>query len=437
MNIPFKYNLDKTWPAFAISLFFLVLIISFYFLIDKLPDFRVFFPVVITLLLIIPGYIYFVLTSRVNYSHLEKKISCSYNIFTDLSKNLICSFSLDGKWINMNKAGCEILGIRQSEITNTPIYSFFSEYDLERILKVSKEQKDNTGVEFESGILTVNGHYLRIKWNVLLSKEDGIVYLTGKDITLDIKTAEIIKAKNLQLLLAGIIAEFENKKNEELFRKESVILRSQLQSIAGYLEVVINDAKNINNDMMEFLKLALQGSNNILENVEDKLNLKYLKASDVSFGLDRILINDITNNLLAGVGSIDEDEDLRIEIDMEDTNNIYIHGNITRISESILIFMDEIGKLLKEAEFSLKSILKPVLNEIYLNLTCKNFKCLPQVFEREGLLPGRINSIYDFRNNDLPVFLAKSYINIMNGLILYTFNKNKDLVISYRFHIIK
>ncbi len=126
--------------------------------------------------------------SELNRKKLENDLGHLFNTIPDI----LCLTNLEGKFLKINRAACELLGYSEAEILTHKFYDY-----------VLPEDKDTTSAEamrlargesssgFESRYLTKDGRIIWLSWYCNAIMEEGIVYATAKNITEEKKLREL------------------------------------------------------------------------------------------------------------------------------------------------------------------------------------------------------------------------------------------------------
>jgi PAS domain S-box-containing protein len=126
--------------------------------------------------------------SEVNRKKLENDLSHFFNAIPDI----ICVMDFQGKFLKINKAGCDLLGYSEEKI----LYHNFEEFAHQDdkgvfINEVKGLQKEENTFGFENRYITHSGNIVWLSWYCNSSLRDGLVYATAKNITEEKKLREL------------------------------------------------------------------------------------------------------------------------------------------------------------------------------------------------------------------------------------------------------
>ncbi|MFC5285220.1 PAS domain S-box protein [Pedobacter alpinus] len=122
----------------------------------------------------------------------RKKLENELNIIFDAIPDIICTSDFQGRFLKINKAGCEILGYEEHEL----LYHSYEEFIHPDDKNVAANEHSsvisgNNILEFETRYITKNNEIVWISWFTQPSIVEGVIYSTGKNITEEKKLREL------------------------------------------------------------------------------------------------------------------------------------------------------------------------------------------------------------------------------------------------------
>lgn len=150
----------------------------------------------------------------------RKKLESELNLVFNTIQDVVSLVDFNGKILQINKAGCNMLGYNQQEILGKSFDAFIHPEDKEVAFNELERLKTGAAIiEFENRYITKTGEVIWISWSTNLVAEKGIVFATGKNITEEKKLRELIRQTNN---LAKIGSWEINLKNQSLFWSDEV-----------------------------------------------------------------------------------------------------------------------------------------------------------------------------------------------------------------------
>ena len=126
--------------------------------------------------------------SEINRKKLENDLRRLYDTIPDI----LCITDFHGRFLKINKGGCEMLEYTEEEILYQPFDVFLHPEDK----KISKNElvnntKGQITFRFENRYITKSGKVIWLSWTSTSSEDEGLIYATAKNITEEKKLREI------------------------------------------------------------------------------------------------------------------------------------------------------------------------------------------------------------------------------------------------------
>lgn len=110
----------------------------------------------------------------------------------DTIPDMVTVGDFQGRFLRINKAGCDILGYREEDILYQGFESFIHPDDLDIAYKELKRlESGHTTFGFEVRFLTKSGEIIWLSWYCKASIHEGLIYTTAKNITEEKKLREL------------------------------------------------------------------------------------------------------------------------------------------------------------------------------------------------------------------------------------------------------
>lgn len=153
--------------------------------------------------------------SEINRKSLESNLSHLFEAIPDI----ICLADFQGRFIKINKPGCELLGYSEEEILfhnfNEFVHPDDRQITIDEIKKLGNGDENN--FRFENRYISKGGEIVWLSWTGNADKKEGIIYASAKNITKERKLSEL----NRQASLLARIGSWEiDVVNTKLFWSE-------------------------------------------------------------------------------------------------------------------------------------------------------------------------------------------------------------------------
>ncbi|WP_291115948.1 PAS domain S-box protein [Flavobacterium sp. UBA6135] len=131
--------------------------------------------------------------SEINRKKLENDLNHLYNAIPDI----LCMVDFQGRFLKMNKAGCELLGYSQEELLYTPFDHYLHPDDKAiSAIELNKLQKGDTIFKFENRYITKSGAIVWLNWTSNSVVEERLIYASAKNITTEKNLKELNRQAN-------------------------------------------------------------------------------------------------------------------------------------------------------------------------------------------------------------------------------------------------
>ena len=120
---------------------------------------------------------------------LENDLNHLFNSIPDI----LCLLDFDGKFLRMNKAGCELMGYKEVDVLYHSLEEFVHPQDKGIFTnEVVQMKKEGTPFKFENRYITKTGEIIWLSWYCNAIVAEGIIYATAKNITEEKKLKEAV-----------------------------------------------------------------------------------------------------------------------------------------------------------------------------------------------------------------------------------------------------
>lgn len=249
-----------------------------------------------------------------NNSHSNSGTGYEFELFFELSADLLCIAGFDGFFKRINPAVSKLLGYTNEELFSKPINEFVYHEDKDTTAKVRKElTKNNPLLNFENRYLTKSGEIVWLSWTSMPVESDKLVFAIAKNITHKKRLEE-----ERNLLLATLTK--ANKDFKQFAYTTSHDLRSPVNSLLTAFSIL--DASKINDqqtlDLIDILKSATKDLKQTLNDYTDVLTQKRRLNERV----EELDLNESLNVVLRSINSLIQNSKVTINANFSELERI-------------------------------------------------------------------------------------------------------------------
>lgn len=241
-----------------------------------------------------------------------------YDLFFELSPDLLCIAGFDGYFKKINPAVSNLLGYTMEELYARPIDDFVFCADRLSTRRVRNELANSTPLfHFENRYRKKNGEIVWLSWTSIPVEEEQLIFAIAKNIT---------HAKMQEADRSTLLAKLTNTNEElrQLTYKTSHDLRSPVNNLLAVLDLL--DISKINDqeaaELIQIVKLSGVALKETLDNYVDALSEKH-ESLAVKEEVD---LNQCLNNVLKSIGSLVETSKATIHIDFSKLDTILFNN---------------------------------------------------------------------------------------------------------------
>jgi PAS domain S-box-containing protein len=249
-----------------------------------------------------------------NSSDYEQHSNYKFELFFELSADLLCIAGFDGYFKRVNPAVSKLLGYSNEELYSKPINEFVHADDKDLTSWVRKElTKNKPLLNFENRYVTKSGEIMWLSWTSMPVYHDKLIFAIAKNITHNKRLEE-----ERNLLLANLAE--ANKEFKKFAYTTSHDLRSPVNSILTAFNLLdnskISDPQTL--DLINILKEASYDLKKTLNEYVDTLSQKHRLNED----LEVLNFKDSLNAVLNSIHSLIQDSKAIIKVDFSELQKI-------------------------------------------------------------------------------------------------------------------
>lgn len=215
------------------------------------------------------GFVLSVTTSRARAIAIADKMTESQRRIVESSQDVIGVVDADGLWLSANNATSSIFNVKPDVILKTSIFDLIIEdFGLREFFEKAKGSSNNIDDRISVKIKFQNS-FKWVNWNLSFVAIDNLIYVTGRDITLEKIAEEEALLKTKQIKLAEMYALEASESKTYFMKKLSHQLRNSLTGILGYLQLISNKLYDTEEELDQYVTMAEQSSEEIFNFVSD------------------------------------------------------------------------------------------------------------------------------------------------------------------------
>lgn len=238
----------------------------------------------------------------------------NFELFFELSADLLCIAGFDGYFKRINPAVSKLLGYSNEELLSRPINDFVYADDKAATSKARFELTKGTALfNFENRYQTKSGEIVWLAWTSMNIDSDQLVFAVAKNITHRKKLEE--ERNSLLVSMTKI-----NKELRELTFTTAHDLRSpvnNLLSIFGLLDV----SKITDTETLEFINILKGASESLKQTLSDYVDVLSQRES-VNEQLEELNLAEVLDGVLLSIQSLIKDSQVIINIDFSQLETV-------------------------------------------------------------------------------------------------------------------
>ena len=278
----------------------------------------------------------------------KKKWKTQYDLFFELSPDMLCIASFEGYLKNVNTMFVKTLGYSREELLSRLFFDFIHPDDIENTKNEMEKLKKCTITNgFENRYRTKNNEYIWLSWKASTDQEQ--IYAAARDVTQEkeLKARWIEKTLELQksheeLKKAKDIAQKANQAKSLFLASMSHEIRTPMNGVIGMASLLKETPLSVKQE--EFVDIIRTSGESLLTIINDILDFSKIEAGKMELELqDFNLVKCVEDVLdLLAQQATKKSNDLLYRIDPTVPSGLY--GDITRLRQ---ILVNLVGNSIK------------------------------------------------------------------------------------------
>ncbi len=283
-----------------------------YVAVQTVPQFGTSFTDAIPTLVLVGGIIFslavfaFVLsitTSRAVAENLANQMTAAQRRILAASSDMIGVMDPTTVVLGINEAVEKILGYTVEEFVNQRLLQFIDQRDQQLFQQTLEQAEDEKPVVVDVRMSTKDGQMRWISWNCTVSRSDGVIYIIGRDVTLQKQAEEELKLWNKQLELARLDVAAISAQQEHLVEEMGHYFTTNLFRLREILENLQHSADLTPEEQQRLLEQAFEEAQQLMGNVGELLSSVREQARHVEeqqqLPLDPVILQTLEQELAA------------------------------------------------------------------------------------------------------------------------------------------
>ena len=241
-------------------------------------------------------------------------IDYNFELFFELSADLLCIAGFDGFFKRINPAVSKLLGYTNDELLSRPINDFVYIEDRAVTSKVRGElTRGKPLINFENRYVTKNGELVWLAWTSMNIDRDQMVFAIAKNITYRKRLEE---ERNALLLNMTKV----NTDLRKLTFTTAHDLRSPINNLLSIFSL-LNVSKIEDQETLGYINILKSASENLKQTLSDYVDVLVQKES-ANQQIEELDFNEVLNGVLRSIRSLIEDSGVTINADFSQLKTV-------------------------------------------------------------------------------------------------------------------
>lgn len=238
----------------------------------------------------------------------------NFELFFELSPDLLCIAGYDGFFKKINPAVSKFLGYTDEELYSKPINDFVYKEDQDRTSEARNGLAKNIPLyNFENRYLTKRGDVVWLSWTSFPVDSDNMIFAIAKNVT---------HKKRLELERNTLLKDLKktNKDLTQFSYKTSHDLRSPVNNLLSIFNIL--DLSKINDtETREYITILKLATDNLYQTLNKNVEV-LLKKAEYSGPVEKLNFNESLDLVLRSINSLIETSKATIKIDFSELEEI-------------------------------------------------------------------------------------------------------------------
>ena len=264
----------------------------------------------------------------------------------DHSLDVICTFDLDGRFVQVSRACKALWGLLPEELIGRRYLDLVYPDDKEKTAAAASLVIGGESVtNFENRYMRADGSVVPVVWTASWSLEHQIMYCIARDDTAR-KQAEI------EMLRAKEAAEEANRAKSEFLANMSHEIRTPMNGIIGMTDLLLDTP--LDQDQREYLGMAKSSADALLILINDILDFSKIEAGKLELESISFSLRGCIGTLLKPLAMRADQKGLELTADISSDVPDHLIGDPLRLRQIIINLTDNAIKFTKAGDVMLR-----------------------------------------------------------------------------------
>jgi PAS domain S-box-containing protein len=233
--------------------------------------------------------------------------------FFDMSLDLLCIANVSGRLERVNEAWEQTLGWTAADLTSAPYVTFVHPDDAQATSDAASRLVDGVAIAALSNRFRCrDGTYRWLSWKAIRSRESGLIYATGRDVTEERAATDKLAHCATELTTARIAAERANLAKTTFLSHMSHDLRTPLNAILGFAQLLARD--RLSEDQADSVRQIRCGGEHLLQLVSGVIDITRIESGQMSLSPEPVAAEDIVGRAVRLTRALASGRGIVIEI---------------------------------------------------------------------------------------------------------------------------
>lgn len=170
----------------------------------------------------------------------------------------------------MNLASLNLLEMPNTQVINKNFADFlFNDKDIKAWQNVLANKEENQKLDFRVKSTKNTNGFLWINFSFSKPKNENLMYVIGRDVTIEREAAEEINFRTKQIELANCYEQETSATKLQLMIQLSHEMRNQLTGMMGYLQLITSGAHDNEEELHSYATAALENAEGAFTYISD------------------------------------------------------------------------------------------------------------------------------------------------------------------------